>query len=145
MSFDDLPQNWSDLPLDTPGLAADVADLFIGERDRDAGCVAFLLAGPDLRMTQPVLVNDVALDADPGLVAPFLAQLGPELSLSLGGLVFVRGRPGSVLLSDADRRWHEVVLDSCRESGVRVLGAFLATPSVVRSFPEPLRAVDLAS
>ena len=30
MSFDDLPDNWSDLPLDTPGLAADVADLVVG-------------------------------------------------------------------------------------------------------------------
>ncbi|WP_377640990.1 hypothetical protein [Oryzobacter terrae] len=145
MTFDDLPENWPDLPLDTPGLAADVADLFVGERDREAGCVAFLLAGPDLRMTQPLLVHDVAPDADAGLVTPFLARLGPELGSSLGGLVFVRGRPGSVLLTDTDRRWHEAVIDACARSGLGLIGAYLATPSVVRAFPEPLRTAGLAS
>jgi hypothetical protein len=59
--------------------------------------------------------------------------------------VFVRGRSGSVLLTDVDRRWHEAVLGSCRSAGVRLLGAFLATPATVRSFPEPLAPADLAS
>ena len=145
MTFDDLPENWPDLPLDTPGLAADVADLFVGHADRERGCVALLLAGPDLRMLTPLVVSDVPPDADPTMVGPLLRGLGPELGAALGGLVFVRGRPGSVLLTDADREWHEVVLGACEESGMRLVGAFLATPAVVRAFPERLRSEDLAS
>ncbi len=146
MSFDDLPQNWSDLPLDTPGLAADVADLFVGAADRDRGCVAFLLTDEGQRMAQPCLVDAVSDDVDPHDLVPFLRQLAEVLAGAGGGLVFVRGRPGSVLLTDADRRWHEVVLEACRRNGVRLLGAFLATPDVVRSYPAPLASTgELAS
>lgn len=78
MSFDDLPENWSDLPLDSPGLAADVADLVVSHRDRSGGCVGLILTG----------------------------------------------------------RWHQVAIDACRAGGTPLLGAFLATPSTVRAFPE---------
>ncbi|WP_392542888.1 hypothetical protein [Oryzobacter telluris] len=142
MSFDDLPPNWSDLPLDTPGLASDLADLFVGHADREGGCVAFLLAGPDLTLAQPVVIGDVPADADPAVIAPFLAHFGPDLGEAVSGLVFVRGRPGSALLTDSDRQWHETVLEACRTSGLRLVGAFLATASTVRSFPAPLMAAD---
>lgn len=145
MSFDDLPRNWSDLPLDTPGLAADVADLFVGEADREGGCVAFLLTGTDRRLLQPLLVDEVQIDGDPEELVGFLAHLTDDARSPFGGVLFVRGRPGSVLLSDADRRWHAAVVAACRRSGLVLLGAFLATPAVVRSFPEPLTVTDVAS
>ena len=59
MSFDDLPDNWSDLPLDTPGLAADVANLVVGHRDRLAGCIGLVITRPDLTMGQPAVIHDV--------------------------------------------------------------------------------------
>ncbi|MBM6400777.1 hypothetical protein [Phycicoccus sonneratiae] len=62
--------------------------------------------------------------------------------LPFAGMLFARGRDGSVLVTDADRRWHEVVLDVCRRAELRLVGAFLATPATVRSFPPPLTAVD---
>jgi hypothetical protein len=145
MSFDDLPENWPELPLDTSGLAADVADLVVSARERDAGCLALLLTHADLTMAQPCVVSDLPADAEPDELAPFLAQLASMLASTGGALVFVRGRSGSVLLTDVDRRWHEAVVGSCRSAGVRLLGAFLATPATVRSFPEPLAPVDLAS
>lgn len=155
MSFDDLPGNWSELPLDTPGLAADVADLFVSVRERDEGCLALLLTDSRLRMTQPCIVNEVTDEAlEPEEFAGFLLQLGRRLyeegpdGRGAGetlGVVFVRGRPGSVLLTDRDRRWHQVVVDACRRSGLTLVGAFLATPAVVRSFPEPLAVTDAAS
>ncbi len=54
---------------------------------------------------------------------------------------------GSVLFSDSDRRWHQVAIDACRAAGIPLVGAFLATPAAVRSFPEPLGAAvdDVAS
>ena len=145
MTFDDLPENWADLPLDTPGLAADVADLFVGHADRERGCVALLLAGPDLRMLTPLVVSDVPPDADPTMVAPAPARARTRAGGRPGRAGVRPGRPGSVLLTDADREWHEVVLGACEESGMRLVGAFLATPAVVRTFPERLRSEDLAS
>lgn len=135
MSFDDLPENWSDLPLDSPGLAADVADLVVSHRDRSGGCVGLILTGPDLRMSQPCVVNEVDESVEPDEFSPFLRQLSRMVADTGGSMIFVRGRTGSVLLSDADRRWHQVAIDACRGGGAPLLGAFLATPSTVRAFP----------
>lgn len=35
MSFDSLPEDWTQLPMHTPGLAVDVVDLLLRESDRD--------------------------------------------------------------------------------------------------------------
>lgn len=152
MSFDDLPDNWPDLPLDTPGLAADVADLVVGHADRVGGCIGLVLTSPGLTMGQPCVVSDVDdTTTAPEEFAPFLGQLCDMLAEAGGGLVFVRGRDGSVLLTDSDRRWHEVAIGCCRRAGVPLVGAFLATPATVRAFPEPFEPVvggavdDLAS
>ncbi|MFQ6172960.1 hypothetical protein ACK8HX_15220 [Oryzobacter sp. R7] len=145
MSFEHLPENWASLPLDTPGLAADVADLVVGHADRMGGCVGLVLTGPGRTMGQPCVVNDVTDDCDPAEFAPFLGQLADMVADGGGGVLFVRGRPGSVLLTDVDRRWHQVALDACREGGVPLLGAFLATPATVRAFPAPVEPADLAS
>ena len=141
MTFEDLPDNWSDLPLDTPGLAADVADLVVGYRDRIGGCIGLVLTRADLTMAQPAVVSDLDDSVPPEQLGPFLGQLAAMVSEAGGALVFVRGRDGSVLLSDTDRRWHQLVLEVCRARGVRLVGAFLATPATVRSFPEPLDQV----
>ena len=118
MSFDDLPDNWADLPLDTPGLAADVADLVVGHRDRVGGCVGLVLTGADLTMGQPAVVNDVDDTVQPEELRGFLDAAVPH------------GRPrravrcsscaaatGSVLVTDSDRRWHQVAIDACRVAG----------------------------
>lgn len=137
MSFHDLPENWSTLPLDTPGLAADVADLVVGDDDRSRGCVGLILTDSERRMVQPCVVNDVDHTVQPEEFAPFLGQLSHMVADAEGAIVFVRGRPGSALLTDADRRWHQVAIDACRRGGgPALLGAFLATSSGVRAFPE---------
>jgi hypothetical protein len=140
MSFDDLPENWARLPLDTPGLAADVADLVVGERDRAGGCVGLVLTHPDLTMAQPGVGNDVDDSVDPEQVRAFLVGLCRIAAEAGGALLFVRGRRGSVYFTDLDRRWHQVAIDACRDSGTRLIGAFLATPGNLRSFPAPLLA-----
>jgi hypothetical protein len=142
MTFHDLPENWSDQTLDSPGLAADVADLVVGAADRDGGCVGLVLTGADHRMSQPCVVNDVDDSVQPGEFEPFLRQLCAMVAETRGALLFVRDRPGSVLLSDEDRRWHQLALDTCRATGVPLLGAYLATPATVRSFPQPVEQVD---
>jgi len=147
MSFEDLPDNWSDLPLDTPGLAADVADLVVGHADRMGGCIGLVLTGADRTMGQPAVISDVDDAVRPDQLRPALDHLCGLLVDTGGALLFVRGRDGSVLFSDSDRRWHQLAIEACRAAGVPLLGAFLATPATVRSFPEPLDQVvgDLAS
>ncbi len=147
MSFDDLPQNWSDLPLDTPGLAADVADLVVGHVDRVAGCIGLVLTSADLTMGQPAIISDVHDAVRPDDLRPALDHLCTLLAETGGALLFVRGREGSVRFSDYDRRWHQMAIEACRAADVRLIAAFLATPAAVRSFPEPLHSVldDVAS
>ena len=84
---------------------------------------------------------------DPDEFRPFLVQLCTMAGQTGGALLFVRGRDGSVMFTDTDRRWHQVALDACRLAGIPLVGAFLATPAVVRSFPAPPDSAvgDLAS
>ena len=89
---------------------------------------------------QPLVVDAVPEDADPEEITAFLREVLTMTAAGGGGLVFARGRDGTVLVTDADRRWHEAVLAACRAQGVRLVGAFLATPATVRAFPEPLDA-----
>lgn len=140
MSFEDLPENWADLPLDTPGLAADVADLVVGEQDRAGGCLGIVLTRADRTMAQPCVVHDVDDSHQPEELRSFLAQLAEMAADAGGAMVFLRGRRGFVYFTDVDRRWHQVVLDACRDGGAPLLGAFLATPGNVRAFPAALLA-----
>jgi hypothetical protein len=143
MSFDDLPDDWPDLPLDTPGVGADVADLVVGIADRENGCLGFLLTDDQGRLAQPLVVGGVSDDAEPAVVAASLDAILAPVRDRGGSLGFVRGRPGSVLLTDGDRAWHEAVLDACRHADVPVIGAWLATPAVVRPFPAALTGQDV--
>lgn len=140
MSFEDLPETWPDLPLSDPLLAADVVDLFVSHADRVEGCAAFLLLDDGLRLTQPCLLGEVPDGADPWDLRDHLVEVFGRLGL--GGVLFARGRDGSVLLTDADRRWHEVLLDVCRRIEVPLVGAFVATPAAVRCYPGPLSAAE---
>jgi hypothetical protein len=81
MSFEDLPEDWSDRSLDDPVLAADVIDLFVPDRDRAGGCVAMLLCDDDNRLLTPLVIAEVeeedvddALDYLLGHVLPMLAR-----------------------------------------------------------------------
>ncbi|MGL4178036.1 MAG: hypothetical protein ACRCSN_18410 [Dermatophilaceae bacterium] len=145
MTFDDLPESWSHLPLDDSTLQAGVVDLLVGERDRAGGCLAFLLLDAELRLSTPCLVGDVPRDGDPAEIAPGLDEIVQVAAAGRGAVLFARGRDGSGLLRDRDRAWHQAVLDACRRHDVRLVGAFLATPGMVRPFPRPLADADAAA
>ena len=82
---------------------------------------------------------------DPEEFRPFLVQLAGMLAEDAGGLLFVRGRAGSVLLTESDRHWHRVAVEACREGGVTLVGSFLATPAAVRAFPGHLPTATVSA
>ncbi|MGL5908431.1 MAG: hypothetical protein ACRCZP_00425 [Phycicoccus sp.] len=142
MTFEHLPEPWSHLPLDDDTLQADVVDLLVGHRERIGGCLAFLLLDAELRLSMPCFVGDVPPGGQPADIAPGLDDIVRTASVDGGAVLFARGRDGSGLLRDRDRAWHQAVLDACRRHDVRLVGAFLATPGVVRSFPRALTDAD---
>ncbi len=141
MSHLDLPRNLAMHPLDDAGVAADVIDLILGHEDRERGCVGLMLCDDRAVGVQPVVIADVRADDRPGPVIDLFDRIFPEVAQDGGMVVFGRGRPGSVLVTDTDRWWHQAVIDACRSHGVHLLGAFLATPAAVRAFPPDLRVV----
>ena len=141
MSYLDLPRDLAKHPLHDDGVAADVIDLIVGPDDRERGCVALMLCDDRAVGVRPVLIADVPPHAGPGPVLTLLDRILPGVARDGGMVLFGRGRPGGVLLTDTDRRFHQAVIDACRSHGVPLIGAFLATPAAVRPFPPDLRVV----
>ena len=138
MSYRDLPLDMSRSPLSDPRTAADVVDLLLGPDSREAGAFALMICDDCDIGLQPVVIEELPEDT-PGV--ELFDTLRPilEMVADHGGSVLAgRGRPGTFLLTDADRMWHEAVIAVCRATGVRLLGAYVATPSTVRPLPEPL-------
>lgn len=131
MTFENLPTDWNKLPLSDPTLAIDVVDLFISEADRAAGVVSVLLCDEQDRLLAPVAVS---LDGYPGgpadvgiLMKPFILALNARPG---GACLVALGRRGP-LESPTDDEWALHVAQACEESGVRLLGFYVATPEGV--------------
>ncbi|MEO7268956.1 MAG: hypothetical protein ABIW49_07105 [Knoellia sp.] len=136
MTFDDLPQDLRHLSLDDPVLRADAIDLFVGYFDRLNGCFAVVLLDHHHRIVQPVLITEIG-DADPSALAvPLRLLLTQAMPPAIIGAL---GRPGSALFTDTDRACHQVLVDLCRELGIDLLGAYVATDNLVRELPDHLR------
>ena len=142
MTYHDLPSDLATAPLDDPALAGDVIDLILGPVARERGCFAIMICDERAVGLQPLVLSDIPADAGPGPLLALLDELLPRIRGAGGMVVAGRGRPGSVLLTDTDRAWHQVLIDACREHGVPLLGTFLATPAAIRPFPCDLRAAS---
>lgn len=136
MTFEDLPQNLRDLPLDDPVLRGDVVDLFVGYFDRAEGCLAIVLLDDRHCVLQPVLITEMG-EADPTAIADPVHMLLTETQPS--AVVVALGRTGSPLFTDNDRACHQVLVNLCRELRIELLGAYVATDHGVRELPDHLR------
>lgn len=136
MTFEDLPKNFRDLSLDDPVLRADAIDLFVGHLDRTNGCFAIVLLDEAHRAVQPVLITELGEADPPALAGPLRTLLNEVRPPAIVGAL---GRAGSPLFTDTDRACHQVLVDLCRELGVELLGAYVATDNLVRELPDHLR------
>lgn len=59
MRFEELPENWTTLPLDDAPLAAGVIDLVVGHRDRQANTLLLLPCDEyDIALPSPILLGE---------------------------------------------------------------------------------------
>lgn len=142
MSFHHLPDDLRDRPLTDPRTAADVVDLLVGDDDRHHGCVGLMLCDEAGRLLQPVVVGDVPENASTDGLVSVLGLFLPSLAEGGGSVLVVRGRRRGTLPNDLDREWHQVALDCCAATGVRLIGFQLATRDGVFELPPALRAAS---
>lgn len=132
MTFSDLPSDWPHLSLADPDLAADVVDLVVGDRDRSAGGLAFLLCRPDGTLAQPVFV-DTSDGGDPVELMGRMAEIIDHVP-GVGGLVLGIAKASSVV-RDLDRQVHQRAIEVCREHHYELHGTFLASHAGVVELP----------
>ncbi|WP_420175498.1 hypothetical protein [Luteococcus sp. OSA5] len=135
MTFENLPDDWSRPSLADPDLLTDVVDLLMLHHDRVQGTVLALLADDELRLLQPVHIDDVPVGCDAydqhrlvNHLVSVLKHLAPHGGLGLG-----IGRRGMVVQTQWDQTWRRALALACQEQSVTDLGCCLATPiGVVR-------------
>lgn len=119
MTFEDLPQNWPELPLTTPGLASDVVDLFLPVRDRVRNSLLLLLCDEtDRIVADPVVINDVPWSASAEQrEAPFRA-----LAHFPGLHVLVALSSRAMLRPELVERWRDTARRSLEHVGISMIG-----------------------
>ena len=75
MSFDDLPDNWPELPLTDQRLLADVLDLVVSEQSRRDGALYVLLCDEHARLMQPMAIDLLEAPADPDARRQLMASV----------------------------------------------------------------------
>ena len=138
MTFEDLPPNIRDVPLTDPVVQADLVDLMLGIDERRHGVVGLMICDESDRGFQPVVIGDLPPEADVSALLPFLELVLPMVADHGGSVLVGRGRRRGLTPTDADREWHQALIEACRSHGARLLGFCLATPDGVEALPEPL-------
>lgn len=128
MTFEDLPDDWSQRPVTDPALFDDVVDLVVSEQDRARGALYVLLCDEGGRLLQPCAVTDLGPGyvPDPRLIRPFAKALVRQCPD--GGLVVVVARRGAATPRETDVRWVRAAEAACHGQDARLLGAAVATP-----------------
>ena len=128
-----------------PAVANDALEAFVEPDDRVAGGLAFLFCDAEGRLLQPVLVGDAP---DPASAeqrwqamrwATALCEtVSDDHSGPLGLILAVIREAGSI--SDEDRAWHQVALETCAEADVPLIGVHVVTMDGALVLPTASRA-----
>ncbi|GAA1188589.1 MULTISPECIES: hypothetical protein [Nesterenkonia] len=125
MSFEDLPQNWTHLPLSTPGLAVDVVDLVLRESMRAEDTLLLLPCDEhDIAYPSPIAIAEVEWSAPEEERREILAALAGIGVPSVAVAVSSSHR----LPDELVRRWHSDVESAFSAAGTRLIGFFCGWP-----------------
>lgn len=128
MSFEDLPQNWTDMPLSTPGLAVDVVDLVLKESDRAQRAMLLLPCDEhDVGYPTPIVIPDTDWFVGHDERREMLAALA---SLGLPSVVAAVSAPQR-LPAEVVERWHTDFHAALTAANTRLIGFFTAWPNTV--------------
>lgn len=130
-TFEELPEDWDSHSLDDPELLCGVVDLFARQADRERGALLALLASPDLRLLQPITIDDVPIGCDDFHQHQLVHQLCEVVRQVCpgGGLALAIARRGAVVQTHWDQNWRSALALACQDAGVTDLGCYLATTS----------------
>ena len=126
MTFEDLPENWAELPVTTPTLTADLVDLLFTESDRAANSI--LAAAIDengllIREAARIVIGGVdwrCPESERMLCLHHIATLGaPGMLLAFGSERWI---PPHVL-----RQWRDDAVAAFRSQSTDLVGVFVAS------------------
>jgi hypothetical protein len=133
MGFENLPENWNEIPLTEPAFVADVLDMCVFQRDRHRGALVLLLCDDEARLVQPVVVEDVPPDLDDAERArPF--EVAAEAMGRAGSLLVAIARRDGLSVTDEDRAWAAAAARVCGDD-IRLLGVHVVTSFGSRPVP----------
>lgn len=130
MSFEDLPQDWTAVPLTSPRVAGAVVDRVLSEKLRAEDTL--LLISCDERgvaYPPPILISETDWQAD-GQERREMLEVLAALGVPSIVVAFSSSRPVPSGVVDA---WHADVDAAFAAAGTRLLGVFTAWSHTVRS------------
>jgi hypothetical protein len=139
MSFDDLPDGWTQQPLTDPRLVADVLDLCVSDADRCAGALAILMCDEEGRLLQPGIISDLDYDSSETERARMLGLFVTHLADFFDSVLFAIARADGLSVTADDERWARAVQHACA-GRVRLLGFHLITRDGSRLVPGTVSA-----
>jgi hypothetical protein len=133
MTFDDLPDSWSQLPLTTQPLLDDVLDLMVGVHDRIEGGLVLLVCDSEVRLVQPIVIGPGHVSFDPALAHSILSTLGEAFAhISGGALVVAVARRSGLDPTPDDEAWVATLRDGLRAMGWTLSSAHVVTMAGAR-------------
>ena len=134
MSFENLPETWSDHPLSDPAVTADVVDLLVSLGDRQRGTLTLVICDHEDRYRAAVAIDlpsefKLIPTLRPGeLCSTALDAVIPAVRTDPGSsLLLALGRPGPDFWPELDTEWAEAATDICHSGGVRLIGFYVAS------------------
>lgn len=137
MTFHDLPQNWTTLPVSTtPGRAADIVDLVLSLADRLANSLLLLWCDGDGRaLPTPLMIGDIDWAARADVRRTVLANAATVAPMVEARSVIVA--LGSATLPDPRRLrgWADDAANALDAEGCTVTACVVATLDAVFEIP----------
>jgi hypothetical protein len=133
MTFEDLPNNWSDRPLTDPALVSNVLDLVVFAKDRAAGAVSFLLCDDEARLVQPVTIGELPVTMTQAERVRFVSVMVEGMA-HRGAMVVALARDDGLSITAEDLAWCRAAHEACG-STVRLLGVHVVTMTGSRVVP----------